>query len=109
MGTEAYNWERAEIGRTYDVVGFLNYLPKRYFLGGREWGDRKTYHLKLYNTVHQMIDVFVETKSMHSEVFLNIATNFQGALIYIEDCEEKFYTVVPTKLVKLRELPSFPT
>ena len=87
MGTEAFTWERAEIGRTYDIVGFLNYLPKRYFLGGREWGDRKTYHLKLYNTVHQMIDVFVETKSMHSEVFLNIATNFQGALIYIEDCE----------------------
>ena len=87
MAAQAYTWEKAEIGRLYDVVGFLNYLPKRHFLGGREWGERKTYHLKLYNSVHQMIDVFVETKSMKSEVFLNIATNFQGALIYIEDCE----------------------
>lgn len=87
-GSEPYDWnQRAVIGRTYDIIGFLSYVPKCHFLSGRERGDRKTYHLKLYNTVNNLVDVFVETKSIESEVYLNIATNFQGALIYIEDCE----------------------
>ena len=81
-----YTWESTDLNETYDVLGYMLYPPHVKYIDGRERGDRKQYRCKLYQNVHNCIEVNVETKSLDSEVFINIAANFRGAMVYIEDC-----------------------
>ena len=81
-----YTWREIDLNKTYDVLGYMLYPPHVKNIDGRERGDRKQYRCKLYQNIHNVIEVNVETKSLESEVFVNVAANFRGALVYIEDC-----------------------
>ena len=87
MSTLNFDWTVAEIGAKYDVIGYVLYPPVCKNILGRDRGDRKQYRMKLYNTVQQYVELFIETQSLDSEVYLNIAANFEGVICYIEDCE----------------------